>query len=107
MAQIVFIPKEIDAGEARVAASPDTTKRLAALGFEVVVEAGAGLASRITDEEFETLRQVVHETVQTPEWHDAIARNQWTDVYLDGPQFEQWFGEEEARIGELVGRMNK
>ena len=79
------------------------------LGYDVTLANWRAIVAPpgITDEEFETLRQVVHETVQTPEWHDAIARNQWTDVYLDGPQFEQWFGEEEARIGELVGRMNK
>ncbi|MBL8578470.1 MAG: Re/Si-specific NAD(P)(+) transhydrogenase subunit alpha [Mesorhizobium sp.] len=52
MGQIAFIPKETEGGEPRVAASPDTVKRLVGLGFEVVVEAGAGLASRITDEEF-------------------------------------------------------
>jgi NAD(P) transhydrogenase subunit alpha len=52
LAQIVFIPKEVDPGEPRVAASPETVKRLAGLGFEVVVEAGAGMASRIPDEEF-------------------------------------------------------
>ncbi|MEW9834067.1 Re/Si-specific NAD(P)(+) transhydrogenase subunit alpha [Mesorhizobium marinum] len=51
MGQVVFIPKEI-AGEPRVAASPETVKRLAGLGLDVVVEAGAGLGSRITDEEF-------------------------------------------------------
>ena len=52
MGQIVFIPKEVDANEPRVAASPDTAKRLAGLGFDVVVEAGAGTLSRIPDEEF-------------------------------------------------------
>ena len=36
------IPKERRAGEARVAATPDTVKKLIALGLEVVVEAGAG-----------------------------------------------------------------
>jgi NAD(P) transhydrogenase subunit alpha len=50
--QVIFIPKEVEAGEPRVGASPETAKRLAGLGFDVVVEAGAGLASRITDEEF-------------------------------------------------------
>jgi NAD(P) transhydrogenase subunit alpha len=50
--QTVFIPRELDANEPRVAASPDTVKRLAALGFDVVVEAGAGTRSRIPDEEF-------------------------------------------------------
>ncbi|RWO92766.1 Re/Si-specific NAD(P)(+) transhydrogenase subunit alpha [Mesorhizobium sp.] len=52
MGQTVFIPRELDANEPRVAASPDTVKRLAGLGFEVIVESGAGTASRIPDEEF-------------------------------------------------------
>ncbi len=52
MGQTIFIPKETDANEPRVAASPDTVKRLTALGFGVVVEQGAGHASRITDDEF-------------------------------------------------------
>lgn len=52
MGQIVFVPRETDASEPRVAASPDTVKRIAGLGFDVIVEAGAGLASRMTDDEF-------------------------------------------------------
>ncbi|MCO6386497.1 Re/Si-specific NAD(P)(+) transhydrogenase subunit alpha [Aliihoeflea sp. 40Bstr573] len=53
MPQIVFVPKEVEGGEPRVAASPDTVKRLKGLGLDVVVEAGAGTASRIPDAEFE------------------------------------------------------
>ncbi len=52
MGQTVFVPKEVDAFESRVGASPDTVKRLAGLGLAVIVEAGAGVASRIPDEEF-------------------------------------------------------
>ena len=52
MGQILFVPGEGSAGEPRVAASPDTVKRLTALGFDVIVEAGAGQASRIIDDEF-------------------------------------------------------
>ncbi|TPJ82630.1 Re/Si-specific NAD(P)(+) transhydrogenase subunit alpha [Mesorhizobium sp. B2-6-2] len=52
MGQIVFIPREIDPNEPRVAASPETVKRLAGLGFDVVVEKGAGLGSRIPDQDF-------------------------------------------------------
>ncbi|AID34019.1 NAD(P) transhydrogenase subunit alpha [Mesorhizobium sp. USDA 4775] len=52
MGQTVFIPRELDANEPRVAASPDTVKRLAGLGFDVIVETGAGTRSRIPDEEF-------------------------------------------------------
>jgi NAD(P) transhydrogenase subunit alpha len=51
VSQVVYIPRE-GADEPRVGASPETVKRLAGLGFDVVVEAGAGIGSRITDEEF-------------------------------------------------------
>jgi len=43
------IPKEVRPGEGRVAASPDMVKKLVGRGIEVVVEAGAGAASKITD----------------------------------------------------------
>jgi H+-translocating NAD(P) transhydrogenase subunit alpha len=46
------ILKERRAGEARVAATPDTVKKLKALGFEVSVEAGAGAGARISDQDF-------------------------------------------------------
>ena len=44
MGQTVFIPREMDASEPRVGAAPDTVKRLAALGCEGSVGAGAGSA---------------------------------------------------------------
>jgi NAD(P) transhydrogenase subunit alpha len=49
----LFIPFETFAGEGRVAASAESVKKLKALGFDVVVEAGAGLLSRDPDSEFE------------------------------------------------------
>jgi NAD(P) transhydrogenase subunit alpha len=45
----VAIPKERRPHERRVAASPETVRKLKALGLEVVVETGAGLASSIPD----------------------------------------------------------
>lgn len=47
------IAKERRAHERRVAATPDTVKKLIALGLEVVVEAGAGDASRISDADYQ------------------------------------------------------
>jgi NAD(P) transhydrogenase subunit alpha len=44
--------RERRAGEARVAATPDTVKKLLALGLTVAIEAGAGLKAAISDEEF-------------------------------------------------------
>ncbi len=48
------IPKERRAHEKRVAATPDTVKKLIALGFDVTVEKDAGLMSSIPDSEYET-----------------------------------------------------
>ncbi|MCK5930532.1 NAD(P) transhydrogenase subunit alpha [Fulvimarina manganoxydans] len=48
----IFIPREAE-GEPRVAASPDTVKKLAGLGATIVIESGAGALSRITDEAYE------------------------------------------------------
>ena len=44
------VPKERRRDERRVAASPDTVRKLAGLGFEVAVETGAGLESGFADE---------------------------------------------------------
>ncbi len=49
----VAVPKEIHPGERRVAATPDTVKRLKKLGFEVLIEAGAGQAASLTDSQYE------------------------------------------------------
>ena len=43
------IPKERQPGENRVAASPDTVKKLIGLGFHVTVEKGAGLGASVSD----------------------------------------------------------
>nr|WP_284310629.1 Re/Si-specific NAD(P)(+) transhydrogenase subunit alpha [Labrys miyagiensis] len=48
----IAVPKEVDPGEPRVGATPDTVKKLIALGATVTVAAGAGLASGITDADY-------------------------------------------------------
>ena len=48
----IAIPKERRAHEARVAASPETVKKMVDLGCEVVVEKGAGGGAAMTDEAF-------------------------------------------------------
>jgi NAD(P) transhydrogenase subunit alpha len=49
---IVGVPKEIYPGERRVALVPTVVPNLTKAGFEVVVEAGAGLAAGYTDSHF-------------------------------------------------------
>ncbi|ROR31978.1 Re/Si-specific NAD(P)(+) transhydrogenase subunit alpha [Inmirania thermothiophila] len=49
----IGIPKETAAGETRVAATPDSLRRLLGEGVEVVVEAGAGEAAGFRDADYE------------------------------------------------------
>ncbi len=49
----IGIPAETVAGETRVAATPDTVKKLAGAGHTVVVERGAGVAANYIDSAYE------------------------------------------------------
>ncbi len=48
----IAIPAESDPAERRVAATPESVKKLKALGATVVVETGAGLGSRLPDADY-------------------------------------------------------
>lgn len=48
----IAIPKATMPGEARVAASPETVKKLADLGCEIRIESGAGTEAAVTDDMF-------------------------------------------------------
>ena len=48
----VVVPKEIKDGEKRVALVPDIINKLTRLGFDVVIESGAGTHSQAVDAEY-------------------------------------------------------
>ena len=48
----VAVPTETDPGEPRVAATPETVKKLVGLGAEVAVEPGAGIKSGVLDADY-------------------------------------------------------
>jgi NAD(P) transhydrogenase subunit alpha len=50
---VIAVTKETRGGETRVAATPETVKKLAAAGFSVVVQAGAGIAASYPDADYE------------------------------------------------------
>lgn len=52
MSQVIFIPVETDPVETRVAATPETVKKLIGYGFKIIVESGAGTQPRITDQAY-------------------------------------------------------
>jgi NAD(P) transhydrogenase subunit alpha len=45
----IGVPKEVHAGERRVATTPDVAKQLIDMGFDVAVESGAGAAASFSD----------------------------------------------------------
>jgi len=51
---ILFVPRETSSDETRVAAVPETVKKLTAAGFQMMVESGAGQGCHLTDEEYRT-----------------------------------------------------
>lgn len=59
----IGVPKEPHAGQTLVAASPDTVGKLIKLGYEVVVESGAGVAASYYDDQYqEAGAQIVSKT---------------------------------------------
>jgi NAD(P) transhydrogenase subunit alpha len=48
----IGVPKEIYAGERRVATTPDVVAQLTKLGFDIAVESGAGVESNYSDEAY-------------------------------------------------------
>ncbi|MDE1950882.1 MAG: NAD(P)(+) transhydrogenase (Re/Si-specific) subunit alpha, partial [Burkholderiales bacterium] len=49
---LIGVPLETAAGETRVAATPETTKKLKAQGHVLRVQSGAGIAAAATDEAY-------------------------------------------------------
>ncbi|HEX5340476.1 MAG TPA: Re/Si-specific NAD(P)(+) transhydrogenase subunit alpha [Gammaproteobacteria bacterium] len=58
MAIRLFVPKELAAGERRVALSPPVTVKLQALGIDVSLESGAGLSAGFPDTAFVNVQLV-------------------------------------------------
>src|SRR5262245_47007748 len=91
----IGIPKEIHEGERRVAATPETAKRLQKLGFSVLVESGAGVAAsfpdqayrdagcEITDDVAEVWAQKIVAKVRPPEYHPGTGNDE-TDMLQEG-----------------------
>jgi NAD(P) transhydrogenase subunit alpha len=67
----ISIPKESRPGELRVAAIPETVKRLVKEGFSVEVQAGAGKGAQIRDEEY---RAAGASIVSSPQPREVVLR---------------------------------
>jgi NAD(P) transhydrogenase subunit alpha len=52
LSQLIGVPREIEAGEKRVATVPDVVEKLIKLGFRVAVQSGAGDAANFSDDTY-------------------------------------------------------
>jgi NAD(P) transhydrogenase subunit alpha len=66
----IGIPKEIFEGERRVAATPSSVKKLTDLGYEVMIETGAGDAADYSDDTYKTAGATVIDDTKAL-WKDA------------------------------------
>ncbi|MGD1952769.1 MAG: Re/Si-specific NAD(P)(+) transhydrogenase subunit alpha [Leptolyngbyaceae cyanobacterium] len=92
----IGIPKEVTPGECRIAATPKTVKKLQSLGFDVLIEQGAGEHAEFSDQAYQSAGcQVVANAlelwrqadiilkVQPPGHHHELNCNE-TDLVHDG-----------------------
>ncbi len=52
-------PKEVFAGEARVAMTPDSAVQLQKLGYDCLIEAGAGVLAGFTDDQLDEFERIL------------------------------------------------
>ena len=78
----IAVLKERAAGEARVAATPETVKKFIALGAELAVEAGAGVAASIPDDQFAAMGASVGDATATVKGADIVLGVQGPDAAL-------------------------
>ena len=87
----IAVLKETAAGERRVAATPETVKKLIALGATVAVEAGAGLGASIADQAFAHAGASIGNRAESISKADAIFGVQGPDpADLTGVQPGTW-----------------
>jgi len=92
----IAVPKEVRAGERRVALSPDSATQLIKLGYEVAMEAGAGESSSFLDASYQAVGVSIEADtkqlwldadivfkVRAPEQHPALNCHE-ADLLTDG-----------------------
>jgi NAD(P) transhydrogenase subunit alpha len=81
----IAVLKEIEAGELRVAATPETVRKFIALGATLAVESGAGAGASIADADYEAAGASVGPRGDVLEDADAVLAVQGPDLRsLDG-----------------------
>jgi len=114
----IGVPKEVHDGEKRVATTPEAAEKIIKLGFEVLVESGAGDDANISDEAYRAAGvQVVGSAqelwqnsdivmkVRAPEFHPQLAIDE-ADLLREGQQLISfiWPAQNEALMQKLAAK---
>ncbi|MEM7763409.1 MAG: Re/Si-specific NAD(P)(+) transhydrogenase subunit alpha [Pseudomonadota bacterium] len=114
----IGVPAEVHAGEQRVALTPDVTRLVIKLGYEVMVEAGAGAKASYPDEAYrEAGATVIEDTralydaadiilkVRQPEQHPTLKMAE-TELLREGQTLISfvWAGQNQELLDTLAAR---
>ncbi|MBI05164.1 MAG: NAD(P)(+) transhydrogenase (Re/Si-specific) subunit alpha [Pelagibacteraceae bacterium] len=114
----IGIPKEVHAGEQRVALTPETAGRIFKLGFDISIESGAGAASQFSDDAYQDAGvEVIHDTrklwsdcdivmkVRQPEEHPGLGVDE-TELLTEGSTLISfiWPAQSEGLLKKLEAR---
>jgi len=114
----IGIPKEISAGERRVAATPETSRWIKKLGFSMVIEAGAGVEASCVDDAYRAEDvEVLEDTreiwagsdiilkVRAPEFHPSLGVHE-TELLREGGYLFSfiWPGQNKDLMEKLAAR---
>ena len=83
----IGVPKEIHEGEKRVATTPEVIGHLKKLGFEVIVEAGAGSLANFSDAAYTEAGAVIANEVKSV-WNDSDIILKVRGPELNGPEID-------------------
>ncbi|MEL7332444.1 MAG: Re/Si-specific NAD(P)(+) transhydrogenase subunit alpha [Cyanobacteria bacterium J06560_2] len=104
----IGVPKEIVAGERRVAATPDTVKKLQKLGFDIIIEHSAGEGANFSDDAYrEAGCDVVYTATDLWEQADIVLKVQPPQDHPNGLHEADMIGAHQALISFIWPAQNK
>jgi len=73
------------------------------LGYDVTLTNWRGIVAPpgIDEAQRRELEDIVTEMVESPEWADALERNQWTDTFLIGEEFRDDLAQQTAEVNQI------
>lgn len=105
------VADQIEAGTLRALAI-SSPERLPGVDVPTFIEQGVDLdmsnwrgfvgAPGITDEVRQEFVDILSEMRETASWQDTLERNEWTDNFMTGEEFESFIQDETAQANEII-----